>query len=593
MKFRVALMATLINLFVCALMLFFYANTAKNTQNELIEEELKVTCRLSAEILADSTAYSVFDEYVLIRELNTSGALDDMQVAYIENGVIQYKNFSYVDEEYLKLISDEDVQLYTVQLKYREEDGRLRISAVCHLSDGRIICYSKPAARLFSFSSMNLMAFVLLSLLSLLAQLFIIMRFVGRSDKLVKELMGVLEDFTEGRFSSRITNVKGYSPRLAAEYNAVLARVQDRVFRQARRNRVLGQMLNQMHNGLLTVDTQLNIQFVTSNVGKLFGKDIKEAEGRSLKEVLDNEDLENAVSGAIQSQDRSVFTTETEGYTPTGSVRPLRLYTSTMFSEGKCTGALVVIEDITEIKKLEQIRTDFAANVSHEMKTPLTSIKGFIETLQAGAVDKPELARRFLDIMMMEAERLTRLINDILSITKLESGNDNVEITRINLMDIVRYVSQLLRPQAETKQVTITVNNQDGSFYIMGNRDRVQQLVLNLVENAVKYNKEGGSVTVTVMSDNENVNLLVADTGIGIKEEHLNRLFERFYRVDKGRSREMGGTGLGLAICKHIVKTMDGHIEVNSKYGEGTEFLVTLKKAPPEEMLPENEIATE
>ena len=122
---------------------------------------------------------------------------------------------------------------------------------------------------------------------------------------------------------------------------------------------------------------------------------------------------------------------------------------------------------------------------------------------------------------------------------------------------------------------------------VMGNRDRVQQLILNLVENGVKYNKEGGTVTITVMQDEENINLIVADTGIGIREEHLNRLFERFYRVDKGRSREMGGTGLGLAICKHIVHTMNGHIEVNSKYGEGTEFLVTLKKAPPEEQIAE------
>ncbi|MBQ6647132.1 MAG: hypothetical protein IJM56_10680 [Clostridia bacterium] len=224
------------------------------------------------------------------------------------------------------------------------------------------------------------------------------------------------------------------------------------------------------------------------------------------------------------------------------------------------------------------------------MKTPLTSIKGFIETLQAGAIDRPELARKFLDIMMVEAERLTRLINDILSITKLESGGDNVEITRINLMDIIRHVTeQLLRPQAEAKNVKMIVNNMETPAYVMGNRDRVQQLVLNLIENGVKYNKEGGSVTVTVLQDERDINMIVADTGIGIKEEHLGRLFERFYRVDKGRSREMGGTGLGLAICKHIVNTMDGHIEVTSKYGEGTEFLVTLKKAPPEEHIPDTD----
>ena len=255
-----------------------------------------------------------------------------------------------------------------------------------------------------------------------------------------------------------------------------------------------------------------------------------------------------------------------------------------MFSEGKCTGALVVVEDITEIRNLEQVRTDFAANVSHEMKTPLTSIKGFIETLQAGAIDNPETARRFLGIMELEADRLNRLINDILSITKLESGNDSVEIKRLNLMDVIKYVAlTLLKPQAESKEVTVTVHNPETPVWVMGNRDRVQQLILNIVENGIKYNKTGGKVDITVIEDTDSYHLIIADTGIGIKEEHLSRLFERFYRVDKGRSREMGGTGLGLAICKHIVNTMNGYIEVNSKYGEGTEFLVTLPKAPEEE----------
>ena len=586
MKFRVAVMATLINLLVCTVMLFSYAAIARSTQNELIEEELKVTCELTAEIFEHNRDSSE-DRKEYLSGLSESGALGDCYVAYIENGKFEYKNFDHVDENYLKQVLT--IKGHDVYITRRQE-GRVTRIAVAYKferEDGCLLCYSKPEAKLFSFTGGSFAMYVLLIILAILVQFAIIVRYVGRSDRLVKELMSVLEDFTEGRFSSRITNVRGYWPKLTAEYNAVLARVQDRVFRQARRNRVLGQMLNQMHNGLVTVDTQMKIQFCTSNAGKLFGKNVQNAEGHTLDEVFGNEELEKAITDQIASSDHSVWTTETEGYTATGAVRPLRLYTSTMFSEGKCTGALVVIEDITEIKKLEQIRTDFAANVSHEMKTPLTSIKGFIETLQAGAIDKPELARKFLDIMMVEAERLTRLINDILSITKLESGGDNVEITRINLMDIIRYVSeQLLKPQAESKNVKIIVNNIDSPAYVMGNRDHVQQLVLNLIENGVKYNKEGGTVTVTVIQDNENINMIVADTGIGIKEEHINRLFERFYRVDKGRSREMGGTGLGLAICKHIVNTMNGHIEVNSKYGEGTEFLVTLKKAPPEEQIP-------
>ena len=171
--------------------------------------------------------------------------------------------------------------------------------------------------------------------------------------------------------------------------------------------------------------------------------------------------------------------------------------------------------------ELEQLRTDFAANVSHEMKTPLTSIKGFVETLQAGAIDNPTMARKFLDIIMIEADRLTRLINDILSITKLESGDEEVEIKPIALDKAVMEVCELLKIHAQEKEVRLIAAPNEKPAYVMGNPDRVKQLLINLIENGIKYNKTGGSVSIKVFEDKANVNLIIADTGIGIKEEHL------------------------------------------------------------------------
>lgn len=582
MRFRVALAATLLNLLVCMVLLVSFLIGARSTQNDLISEELTVACRLSAEVLEDSTAVTDKEEY--LRTLDTAEGMGQIYVAYIEkDGAVAFSSF---DSE--QPIKNAGKLAGSVDGEGKQPEAAVvsggYITVTQKLSDGSVLAFGKHSAGVISTLGKGIIRMFPIILLALAVQYYIVMRYVGRSDKLMSELMGVLEDFTEGRFSSRITNVEGFSTKLASKYNATLARVQDRVFRQVRRNRVLGQMLNQMHNGLITVDTNLNVTFVNSNAGRLFGKDVKNAEGKSLREVFDCEDLEELISRAIQENSRQVYTGETESHPEKGGTRPIRLYTSSLFSEGKCTGALVVVEDITEIRKLEQIRTDFAANVSHEMKTPLTSIKGFIETLQAGAIDNPETARRFLGIMELEADRLNRLINDILSITKLESGTDSVEIKRLNLMDVIKYVAlTLLKPQAESKEVTVTVHNPDAPVWVMGNRDRVQQLVLNIVENGIKYNKTGGKVDITVSEDADSYHLIIADTGIGIKEEHLNRVFERFYRVDKGRSREMGGTGLGLAICKHIVNTMNGYIEVNSKYGEGTEFLVTLPKAPKEE----------
>ncbi|MEG0146554.1 MAG: ATP-binding protein, partial [Clostridia bacterium] len=266
--------------------------------------------------------------------------------------------------------------------------------------------------------------------------------------------------------------------------------------------------------------------------------------------------------------------------------RPIRLYVSPMMKDQKAVGAVALIEDISELRRLEQVRTDFAANVSHELKTPLTSIKGFVETLQNGALENPAMAQKFLRIIMIEADRLTRLINDILTVSKLESGEQELPTERIRLDEMTDDVADMLRILAGEKQVTIYTNHEPEPSFIIGNPDRVEQMLINLIENAIKYNKNGGSVTVSIFNSEDTINMSISDTGIGIPEENVSRLFERFYRVDKGRSRSMGGTGLGLSIVKHIVKSMGGMIEVHSKVNEGTEFLITLPRANAAEVSP-------
>ena len=336
--------------------------------------------------------------------------------------------------------------------------------------------------------------------------------------------------------------------------------------------------MNQMQNGIIAVDENLKVILVTPVAKKLLGM-IGNPEGKSVTEAskdvkIDDVFVEAMRQGGVYTNEVAARTAERRGH------RPLRLYVSPMRNDGKVVGALAMVEDITEIRRLEQVRTDFAANVSHELKTPLTSIRGFVETLENGAIDNPPMAHKFLRIIMLETERLTRLINDILSISKLESGSDEVTIERLRLDKMAFDVADMLSIHAGEKQVTIDCHMNSEPVNIMGNSDRVEQMLINLIENAIKYNKPGGSVTVQVFSNGEEANIAISDTGIGIAEENLPRLFERFYRVDKGRSRQMGGTGLGLAIVKHIVRSMNGEIEVHSKLGEGTEFLITLPLAP-------------
>ncbi|MDF2657165.1 MAG: hypothetical protein K0R19_3639 [Bacillota bacterium] len=229
-----------------------------------------------------------------------------------------------------------------------------------------------------------------------------------------------------------------------------------------------------------------------------------------------------------------------------------------------------------ENKKAEQIRKDFVANVTHELKTPLTSISGFVETLQDGAAENPEIRTKFLDIIAIEAARLKRLIEDILIISDIEKKREVNTDSDINVRESILEILASMEPIIDAKNIKITTAFAY-EIYIGGNNDRFKQLMFNLIENAVKYSHPGGAIAVTAERKEGRVYISVKDEGIGIPEEHLPRLFERFYRVDKSRSQKEGGTGLGLAIVKHIAALFEAEIKVESELGKGSTFTVIFK----------------
>lgn len=238
-------------------------------------------------------------------------------------------------------------------------------------------------------------------------------------------------------------------------------------------------------------------------------------------------------------------------------------------------GVIVALQDVTNIIKLEKMRTEFVSNVTHELKTPLTSIRGFVETLRAGAINDKEVAEQFLDIIDIEADRLSTLINDILQLSEIESMKEDVNLNDYHLRTLFLDILPVLEKAAEQKNVIIH-ENIDDTIYVRVNPNRIKQLLMNLVDNAIKYNKDNGQIWVDAYRENETLILKVKDNGIGIPTEHHKRIFERFYRVDKGRSRNLGGTGLGLSIIKHIVNLYNGNIKMTSNPGEGTEFIISM-----------------
>jgi two-component system phosphate regulon sensor histidine kinase PhoR len=235
---------------------------------------------------------------------------------------------------------------------------------------------------------------------------------------------------------------------------------------------------------------------------------------------------------------------------------------------------------IEELRKMDRMKTDFVANVSHELKTPLTSIKGFVETLEDGAIADPAHARRFLAIIGRNAERLSRIVDDLLSLCVLEGKKEGekIEPELFDFAELADDAVAAIRKQASEKKQVLTISKSDGVFALMADKMRIEQVLVNLLANAVKYTPEGGVVIVELTAGLRDIRCSVVDTGIGIAKEHQVRVFERFYRVDKARSREMGGTGLGLSIVKHIVSAHHGEITLESEPGKGTRVTVTLPK---------------
>ncbi len=230
---------------------------------------------------------------------------------------------------------------------------------------------------------------------------------------------------------------------------------------------------------------------------------------------------------------------------------------------------------LTELGRLERVRIDFVANVSHELRTPLTSIKGFVETLRDGALKDPETAGRFLEIIRKHTDRIIAIVDDLLTLSHLEGSGPSLNLAEMDLAELAEEVAEGFRRRCEEKTLSLRLELKRPAR-LRGDRDRLAQVFTNLLDNAVKYTPEGGSVSLSLAPEGEGWRIQVADTGIGIPVEHLPRIFERFYRVDKARSREMGGTGLGLSIVKHIVQAHGGSIDASNPPGRGTLFTVRL-----------------
>ena len=334
-------------------------------------------------------------------------------------------------------------------------------------------------------------------------------------------------------------------------------------------------ILECMDEGLILLDKDGNVLAINGSAKRLFGLN-ENSDANSVLLLTRSRRLREALHKVQSEHDSVVMDMED----PAFGGRSLRMFLSPVSGRqfaGEAVGCSILISDVTELKRAEGIRSEFTANVSHELKTPLTSIKGFTDMLSTGMVDNAEDRKRFLTMIGVEVDRLIDLINDILKISELESVAIDQSGEENDVLETAQAVQALLMPTAKEAGVELSVEGASALVSIPAGR--LKELLLNLMENGVKYNEPGGRVDLKVTAGHRDVTITVSDTGIGIPEEAQRRVFERFYRVDKGRARKNGGTGLGLAIVKHIVQLYGGTLALESTLGKGSVFTITLPKA--------------
>jgi two-component system phosphate regulon sensor histidine kinase PhoR len=340
-------------------------------------------------------------------------------------------------------------------------------------------------------------------------------------------------------------------------------------------NRVSG-ILENLEEGVLAVDGHRRVLAINRSAQRMFALDRETALGKSLLEIVRAETFDAALAQAMN--DKKTVMAETRiGFPSRLHLKGVAIGLLAEKIEGAVAGILV-LHDMTEIRKLEDLRRDFVANVSHELRTPLTSIKGFVETLLGGALKDSKRSEEFLRIMEEDAVRLTRLIDDLLELSRIESGQVPLKREKFDPAEEIEKVLLIFRPKIAEKKLNVAkqVDSPGGARFVWADRDQIRQVLINLIDNAVKFNKTEGQIFIHAVREDNRVKITIRDSGIGIPREAQPRIFERFFRVDKARSRSLGGTGLGLAIVKHIVEAHGGAVACISEHEKGSEFSFTL-----------------
>ncbi|PLR98112.1 two-component system histidine kinase PnpS [Bacillus sp. T33-2] len=416
--------------------------------------------------------------------------------------------------------------------------------------------------------------------LALIVIILLVTRITARYTKPIEAATNVAIELAKGNYRARTYEDHiDETGMLSASINILARNLQELMKAQEIQQDRLGTLIEHMGSGLILIDSKGYINLINRAYKDIFHVDPGEYLYKLYYDVIEHREITNMIEEIFMTEQK----VRKQVLLPIDiERRHFEVYGVPIIGTNNVwKGILLVFHDITELKKLEQMRKDFVANVSHELKTPITSIKGFSETLLDGAMNDKNTLEAFLSIILKESDRLQSLIQDLLDLSKIEQQGFKLEVQPFDVTEAISEVVTILNGRAEQKNIALEFKDNGSNVMIEGDVDRLKQVFINLVTNALNYTPNGGKVSVTVKENSSSVTIKVKDTGIGIDKEEIPRIFERFYRIDKARSRNSGGTGLGLAIVKHIVEAHKGSIEVKSDIGNGTVFSIKLFKVFP------------
>ena len=432
-----------------------------------------------------------------------------------------------------------------------------------------VLRLAKPLAEMNQLNDQmmqSIVAFIFLALLLTAGITFLVAKYIAKP---IEEVMDVAKKLSDNHYEARFSgNGYGEITKLGQTINELAESLDDQMQEITQNKERINELINHLVIGVMQLDEHRNIQIVNPAMCQIFDMDSSKLIGKSYAEATKSYGLSYLIEKAYRKKERQ--NKEIYFYFPSERIVDANIVPIA----GKTredTNLIVLLYDITEIRRLEKVRTDFVTNASHELRTPITALKGFSETLLDGAMEDKAILKQFLEIMLEESTRLNLLVNDILELSKLEQRQVPISFEEVVVKDAVLSTFKLINQKAKQKEITMHLFEED-CVKIDGDRNRLKQVLANLIDNAVIYTKPGGVINVIVKKSESQAIITISDNGMGIPEDEIDRVFERFYRVDKGRSRNSGGTGLGLSIVKYLVENFNGTITVKSKVGLGTTF---------------------